>query len=174
MERTSTGLVLLTVATLLAACRPELSAPRESVRITGVVVDVPQKPTATPTVAPTPTPPPADATPQATAKPKRTPRPPVVRALPVGVVVYERCSSQLLVFQKCPGRFLGEAKLAKPGPFVIEIDTLAPEISLFAFRGFLEQVDACAVVTIPVAEATKPLTLSLENGSCSAKLKRPY
>jgi hypothetical protein len=92
---------------------------------------------------------------------------------PVGVMVYERCSSLLLVLSKCPGKFLGEAKLARPGPFVVEVDSRSPEVRVFAFRGFLSQEEACADVTVPIAEANKPVEIQLTAGPCSEKLTRP-
>ena len=97
--------------------------------------------------------------------------------MPLGVAVYEACSPQLYLFKRCPGRFLGEAKLAKPGPFVVEIDTQASEIVVFGFRGFLgpeQQQEACAETKIAIDQATKPITLQLQSGTCSIKLEKRY
>jgi hypothetical protein len=97
--------------------------------------------------------------------------------MPLGVAVYEACSSQLGVFRKCPGTFLGEAKLVKPGPFVVEVDTKASEVVVFGFRGFLgpeQQQEACAEQKVAVSELSKPITLKLEPGTCSIKLERRY
>jgi hypothetical protein len=164
------------LATLLGgalACAPKLVPPTESVRVSGTVADVvDEKPTPAPHVAAS-----------APAVPAKSPTPaplrsyPTLRRLPLGVAVYEACTQQLYVFKKCPGRFLGEAKLAGPGPFVVEIDTQAPEITVFAFRGFLgpEQTqEACAEQTIPTSEASRPLALALKSGTCSIKLERRY
>ncbi len=125
-------------ALLLAACTPNLTPPRESTRISGVVKDLPT----------------AD-------KPR-----------PTGVMVYESCSSQLLVFQKCPGKFLGEAKLARPGKFVVEVDTQAPEVRVFAFRGYLTQEEACGDVTAPSRQAAR-IEVQLTEGPCSVNLTHP-
>jgi hypothetical protein len=158
------------------ACAPALKAPRESIRLTGTVEDV---------VEPTPTPamPSAAAAPQSgesAAKPAK-PRPlqtfPTLHHMPLGVAVYEACSPQIYLFKRCPGRFLGEAKLVKPGPFVVEIDTQAEEVIVFGFRGFLgpdQQQEACAETKISLAQAGTPITLRLEVGTCSIKLERRY
>jgi hypothetical protein len=159
------------------ACAPKLTPPGESLRVSGTVIDV---------VDPTPTPAAQNAAPALPAPtpggsklsnqtPLRTY--PTLHRLPLGVAVYEACSAQLYVFKKCPGRFLGEAKLIGPGPFVVEIDTEAPEVTVFAFRGFLgpDQVqEACAEQTVPTAQVNTPLTLELKMGSCSIKLERRY
>ncbi len=180
------------LALVVVACTPKLDAPREATRITGTVVDVP---------APTPTP--GEAPSEAAADPasmasadattnranaKASPTPvipraiplkkyPVMSHMPVGVAVYEACSPLLYFMKKCPGRFLGEAKLKGPGTFVVEVDTHATEILVFGFRGFLgpeQQQEACAEAKVSLADATKPLTLSLEPGTCSIKLERRY
>ena len=168
------------------ACSPTLQAPRESVRITGTVQDVIEKPTPTPAASPTPTPtatPPEPGAPTPTATPVKAARPkplqsfPTLNQLPLGVAVYEACSPQLYFFHRCPGRFLGEAKLAHPGPFVVEIDTQASEVVVFAYRGFLgpeQQQEACAEKKIAIADASKPITLQLEPGTCSIKLEKRY
>jgi len=159
------------------ACAPKLTPPSESLRVTGMVIDV-VDPTPTPAaqaaapVLPTPTPGGPRLSNQA---PLRTY--PTLHRLPLGVAVYEACTSQLYVFKKCPGRFLGEAKLIGPGPFLVEIDTEAPEITVFAFRGFLgpdQDQEACAEQTIPTAQVNNPLTLQLKTGTCSIKLERRY
>lgn len=156
------GLVL--VAAL--GCTPKLDAPRESLRLTGTVEDVPQPPP----------PPPAESAPASNrSAPVR--RYPVASRLPLGVAAYEVCSPLLYVFQRCPGRFLGEAKLATPGPFTIEVDTEAPEIVVYGFRGFLgpdQQQEACAEAKIPLSRAKEPIALKLEPGTCSIKLERRY
>jgi hypothetical protein len=155
------------------ACAPKLIPPGESLRVSGTVADVVE-------MTPTPAPHAAASAPAAPAK-SPTPAPlrsyPTLRRLPLGVAVYEACSPQLYVFKKCPGRFLGEAKLAGPGPFVVEIDTQAPEITVFAFRGFLgpeQDQEACAEQTISTSEASRPLALQLKSGTCSIKLERRY
>jgi hypothetical protein len=158
------------------ACAPPLKAPHESIRLSGTLEDVVEpKPTpATPSAVATPT------TEHSNAKPSK-PHPlqtfPTLHHMPLGVAVYEACSPQLYLFKKCPGRFLGEAKLVKPGPFIVEIDTQAEEVVVFGFRGFLgpdQQQEACAETKVPVSEAAKPITLKLEAGGCSIKLERRY
>jgi hypothetical protein len=159
------------------ACTPELTPPRESLRVSGTVADV-VDPTPTPaaqnvaSALPTPTP---GSGKGATQAPLRSY--PTLRRLPLGVAVYEACTQQLYMFKRCPGRFLGEAKLAAPGPFVVEIDTQAPEITIFAFRGFLgpeQDQEACAEQTIATTQVGAPLTLQLKTGTCSIKLERRY
>lgn len=122
------------------ACAPKLSPPRESTQIRGTVAPPAGEPAA--------------------GAPKAPP-------LPIQVMVYERCSPQLYFFRKCPGRSLGQAKIAKPGPFVVEIDTESPEVTIYAFRGFLGQEQACAVRTLPTAEAARAIELKLENEPCA-------
>jgi hypothetical protein len=168
---------LVVVLVGFLACAPKLTPPGESIRVSGTVADImdPTPTAAAQTVAsglPTPTPGPAKS---ATQAPLRSY--PTLRRLPLGVAVYEACSQQLYMFKKCPGRFLGEAKLAAPGPFVVEIDTQAPEITIFAFRGFLgpeQDQEACAEQTIPTSQAGTPVTLQLKVGTCSIKLERRY
>jgi hypothetical protein len=163
------------------SCTPALTPPRESLRVSGTVEDVPESETSSTdesTVAA------AAATPASTAaQPAKTKTPPPLQKfptlhhLPLGVAIYEACSSQLYFFKRCPGRFLGEAKLANPGPFVVEIDTTASAIVVFGFRGFLDpeqQQEACAEAKIPIAEISKPVTLKLESGTCSIKLEKRY
>lgn len=176
------SIATVSAATLaLFACTPKLEAPRETTRISGTVIDVPAPaPTPAATVdenatmnpnlaATTPTPP----TPR--AKPLKTY--PVLNHLPVGVAIYEACSPLLYFMKKCPGRFLGEAKITNPGPFVVEVDTRATELLVYGFRGFLgpeQQQEACAEAKISIADASKPITLTLEPGTCSIKLERRY
>lgn len=181
-RRLVASITAVSAATLaLFACTPYLEAPRETTRITGIVIDVPA-PTPTPAAtvdehatmnpdlaATTPTPP------AQRAKPLKTY--PVLNHLPVGVAVYEACSPLLYFMKKCPGRFLGEAKITNPGPFVVEVDTEATELMVYGFRGFLgpeQQQEACAEAKISIADAGKPITLTLEPGTCSIKLERRY
>lgn len=180
-SRTAAAAVLLagTLAYSPLGCSPSLTAPRESVRVSGTLQDVVETaPSAEPETAPTPNAPGASSD-----KPGKsaTPRPlqtfPTLHHMPLGVAVYEACSPQLYLFKRCPGRFLGEAKLAKPGPFVVEIDTQASEIVVFGFRGFLgpeQQQEACAETKIVIDQATKPITLQLQSGTCSIKLEKRY
>jgi hypothetical protein len=158
------------------ACAPTLKAPRESIRLIGTVEDVadPTPTPATPSAAPTPAP---ESSAHKSSKPHPLQTFPTLRRMPLGVAVYEACSQQLYLFKRCPGRFLGEAKLVKPGPFLVEIDTQAEEVVVFAFRGFLgpdQQQEACAETKVPVSQAAKPITLKLEAGGCSIKLERRY
>jgi hypothetical protein len=160
-----------------AACTPKLESPRESIRIVGTLEDV-APPTPTPTAEPLAE---ATAAPSGSLTPKSKHAPlksyPVLHQMPLGVAVYEACSSQLYVFNKCPGTFLGEAKLVKPGPFMVEVDTKASEVVVFGFRGFLgpeQQQEACAEQKVAVSDLSKPITLRLEPGTCSIKLERRY
>jgi hypothetical protein len=161
------------------ACTPKLTPPEESIRVSGTVEDVttpeaaPESQTEEPDTHVTTTPPPTLGAP----KPGPVRTYPVLHQMPLGVAVYEACSPQLYLFNKCPGRFLGEAKLVRPGPFVVEVDTKASEIVVFAFRGFLgpdQTQEACAETKVPIQEATRQLTLKLETGPCSIKLERRY
>lgn len=158
------------------ACAPKLTPPGQSLRVSGTIEDV---------VDPKPTPvaQTAASNPLPTAAASKTPTPgplrsfPTLRHQPLGVAVYEACSQQLYVFSKCPGRFLGEAKLANPGPFVVEIDTQASEIVIFGFRGFLgpdQDQEACAEQKIATNQISRPITLKLQPGKCSIKLERRY
>lgn len=88
---------------------------------------------------------------------------------PVHVVVLEQCSKRLLIFEKCPGKFLGEAKLWKPGPFVIEFDTERDNLIVFAFRGEAGVERQCTTLTLPIEEARQPLTLTLRDGHCGSQ-----
>jgi hypothetical protein len=125
------------VVTVGAGCRPELTAPRESFRLSGTV------------------------------KGEETP-------LPVEVNVYERCTPQLYVFRRCPGKFLGEAKIARPGPFLVEIDTQAPEISVVASRGVIGEEEECSVLNLPLSQVAKPVELTLAKEPCPVKREAPY
>jgi hypothetical protein len=157
------------------ACAPTLKAPSESIRLIGTLEDVVEP-------RPTPVAPSAAATPASEDTPKPAkPHPlqtfPTLHSMPLGVAVYEACTAQLYFFKRCPGRFLGEAKMVKPGPFIVEIDTQAEEVVVFGFRGFLgpdQQQEACAETKVPLAQAAKPITLKLEAGGCSIKLERRY
>ena len=170
--------LLAAVFVVVAACAPTLTPPRESRRISGTVEDVAEteisasdasSSAAVATITPSLS--------KAAATPTPLQKFPTLHHLPLGVAIYEACSSQLYVFKRCPGRFLGEAKLANPGPFVVEIDTAAPAIVIFAFRGFLDpdqQQEACAEAKIPIEDIAKPVALKLEPGTCSIKLEKRY
>ena len=174
-RRRETRAIAVAVCAVLLGCTPKLEAPRESVRVTGTVEDVdapppPPPPAATPAPATTPAA-------GAVSKPAPVKTYPVLTTMPLGVAVYEACSPQLYFFKKCPGKFLGEAKLTKPGPFVVEIDTKQPEVVVFAFRGFLgpeQEQEACAEAKVTVTEAGKPLAMKLLAGTCSIKLEKRY
>jgi len=180
-EPSRLAVAVLLLAGLGSSCAPSLTPPRESFRVTGTLEDLPE-----------PTPSAADAS-NAAASPTPTVGPtassakakkqlplqtfPTLHRLPLGVAVYEACSPQLYLFKRCPGRFLGETKLAAAGPFVIEVDTQASAIVVFGFRGFLDpdqEQEACAEAKIPIEEVSKPVTLKLESGTCSIKLEKRY
>ena len=175
-RRKGVGAAVVLFFTGAIACAPTLNAPRESIRLIGMVEDVVEP-------IPTPAAPSASATPAPEASTPKAPKPhplqtfPTLHHMPLGVAVYEACSPQLYFFKRCPGRFLGEAKLLKPGPFIVEIDTQAEEVVVFGFRGFLgpdQQQEACAETKVPVSQAAKPIMLKLEAGGCSIKLERRY
>jgi hypothetical protein len=172
--------IVLLFAGLGLSCAPSLTPPRESFRVTGTLEDVPEPtPSADESIAaalPTPT-----AGPGASSLKAKKQQPlqtfPTLHRLPLGVAVYEACSPQLYLFKRCPGRFLGETKLAAAGPFVVEVDTHASAIVVFGFRGFLDpdqEQEACAEAKIPIAEVSKPVTLKLVSGTCSIKLEKRY
>ncbi|MGH7822071.1 MAG: hypothetical protein ACREQ9_20095 [Candidatus Binatia bacterium] len=166
MRKASATSVAVGFLAAAVACAPKLDAPRESIRVSGTVEDVAGNP------VPAATPP---AVPAGKDSAKR--RFPISHTQPLGVAVYEACSAQLYFFRRCPGKFLGEAKLTKPGTFVVEIDTQAPEIVVFGFRGFLgpeQDQEACDEARVPIEEATKPIALKLKSGTCSIKLERRY
>lgn len=178
MRHASVAAIVGLVLAAALGCTPKLDAPRESLRLTGTVEDAPQ-PTPS-SVAENAAAAPESGAGAAAPAPSRSARVhsyPVPSRLPLGVAAYEVCSPLLYVFQRCPGRFLGEAKLASPGPFMIEVDTEAPEIVVYGFRGFLgpdQQQEACAEAKIPVSRAKEPIALKLEPGTCSIKLERRY
>ncbi len=177
MKHAPSAAVLGLVLAATFGCTPKLDTPRESLHLTGTVEDVSE---------PAPSPQSSAAIAGAGAAPAPTPtanRATPLRSyahlqhLPLGVAVYEACSPLLYVLQRCPGRFLGEAKLANPGPFVIAVDTEAPEIVVYGFRGFLgpdQRQEACAEAKIPVDRAKEPISLKLKPGSCPIKLERRY
>ena len=174
MRRSTLGIMPVLAAALLC-CTPKLEAPRESVRVTGTLADVDAPPPAAATPPPVATP--ASAATPSVSRPAPVRTYPVLRQMPLGVAVYEACSSQLYFFKKCPGKFLGEAKLVKPGPFVVEVDTKATEVVVFGFRGFLgpeQEQEACAEQKIAVSDAGKPIALKLLPGTCSIKLEKRY
>ena len=177
MRRVLAGVTVLVVAAAFA-CAPRLTPPHESIRLSGTVEDA--EPPPPPVAAPSPNAGKDVTTPTpklGASKPAPLQTYPVLTHMPLGVAVYEACTPMLYVLKKCPGRFLGEAKLVKPGPFVVELDTESPEIVVFAFRGFLgpeQQQEACAEAKIPIQEASKPIALKLQSGSCSIKLERRY
>ena len=91
---------------------------------------------------------------------------------PVQINVYERCSPRFYVFERCPGRLLGEAKIARPGKFVIEVDPESPDITVVAFRGDPGDEKQCAATDVPVADAKTSLRLKLEGGPCKVTLPK--
>lgn len=92
-------------------------------------------------------------------------------AAPVHILVTEPCSTRLYLFEKCPGNFVGDTKLGKPGKFLIEVDTESPELVLFAYQGSPGSEKVCSVTLIDTQEAAKPLDLKLEAGNCQEKFQ---
>jgi hypothetical protein len=88
---------------------------------------------------------------------------------PVEIHVYERCSPRFYFFERCPGKLLGEARIAKPGKFVVEVDPESSELSVLAFRGDRGSEEKCAKADVSVSEVQKPLKLKLEPGPCEPK-----
>ena len=91
---------------------------------------------------------------------------------PVQINVYERCSPRFYVFERCPGQLLGEAKIARPGKFVIEVDPESPDLTVVAFRGDPGDEKQCAAADVPVSDAKTPLRLKLEGGPCQVTLPK--
>ena len=87
---------------------------------------------------------------------------------PITIHVYERCSPRFYVFEKCPGRLLGEATIGRPGKFVVEVDPESPELTVFAFRGDRGSEEKCVRADVPVADAKTPLALKLKAGVCES------
>lgn len=178
MRRTGAAAVTIVFLGALAACAPKLNAPHETIRVSGGIEDAvagaePVSPSVTPAADSKSSGDPAKAGSSGAPAHKF----PVIHHMPLGVAVYEACSPQLYVFRKCPGKFLGEAKLTKPGPFVVEIDTAATEIVVFGFRGFLgpdQEQEACDEIKVSLESVAKPITLKLKSGTCSIKLERRY
>ena len=87
------------------------------------------------------------------------------------VEVYERCSRRFLFLKRCPGKRLGYAKIAKPGPFLIQIGAESRDATIVVFRGSEGQENVCAAKTVSLDEPTEPLELTLAPGPCP--LDRP-
>lgn len=89
---------------------------------------------------------------------------------PVQVQIFEQCSPWLYFFEKCPGRFLGEAKIPKPGPFLVEIDTEASNVWMFAFRGVPGSEVECGSAIVATADAKTGRAIATEPGACPVDL----
>jgi hypothetical protein len=95
-------------------------------------------------------------------------------AAPVEIEVYERCSARFYLFESCPGKHLGRARIPKPGKFLVAVDTGAPELSVVAFRGIVPgQEEACAVRHLPAARSPDPVELDLTSGPCPIQRPEP-
>ncbi|MGH7860067.1 MAG: hypothetical protein ACREQY_22295 [Candidatus Binatia bacterium] len=94
-------------------------------------------------------------------------------AVPVELGVYERCTPRLYFFESCPGKLIGWAKIARPGPFLVEIDTRSREVSVVAYRGVIGQEDSCAIENRAVGELSKPVELELAPKPCPVALPPP-
>ena len=92
---------------------------------------------------------------------------------PLEIEVYERCSPHLYVFSRCPGRLLGQTKIARPGPFLVEIDPKGDEISVIAFRGSIGQETSCAVETRSRAGLGKAVEIALVDQPCPVQRPEP-
>lgn len=92
---------------------------------------------------------------------------------PLMVEVYERCSPHLYVFERCPGRLLGETTLPRPGEFLVEVDPRTDDVSVIAFRGVLHQEESCAVESRPKTALSEPLQLELADEPCPVKRPMP-
>ncbi|MEA2624588.1 MAG: hypothetical protein QOD06_633, partial [Candidatus Binatota bacterium] len=63
---------------------------------------------------------------------------------PITISVYDRCSSRMYFFSSCPGKFLGETRIGKPGPFLVEVDPNDSAVTIYAFRGAIGAIEECA------------------------------
>lgn len=94
--------------------------------------------------------------------------------VPVEVEVYERCSPHLYVFESCPGKQLGRAKIPKPGSFLVAVQTEAKEVSVVAFRGLAPgQEEQCVVRHVSTKPPPRDLRLTLERGPCPIERPAP-
>ena len=84
----------------------------------------------------------------------------------VEIEVYERCSRRFVFFERCPGSLLGQTKIGKPGPYLVQISDDSREVSIVGFRGSVGRESACAVKTLSVEELAEPLELTLAEGPC--------
>lgn len=94
-------------------------------------------------------------------------------ASPVEVEVYERCSPQLVFFERCPGDLLARTRLARPGPFLLEIDPKTDAVSVIAFRGAPGAEEACAVQERATRGLATPFELALSRSPCPVKRPEP-
>ena len=94
-------------------------------------------------------------------------------AAPLAVEVYERCSPHLYFFERCPGRLLGETRIARPGSFLVEVDPETDEVSVIAFRGVMHQEEACAVESRPTSALGETIELELAQEPCPVQRPLP-
>jgi hypothetical protein len=94
-------------------------------------------------------------------------------AAPLVVEVYESCSPHLYVFKRCPGRLLGETRIARPGSFLVEVDPRTDEISVIAFRGVMHHEEACAIESRATTALAQPIELELTEEPCPVKRPLP-
>ena len=89
----------------------------------------------------------------------------------VEIEVYEHCSRRLVFLRRCPGKLLAQAKIAKPGRFVVEVERSSRELWVVAFRGAAPREVVCSAQTIASDNLKAPLELTLAEGPCP--LSRP-
>ena len=84
----------------------------------------------------------------------------------VEIEVYEHCSRRFAFFKRCPGNLLGQAKIAKPGPFLIQIGDDSQDVTIVAFRGSERHESVCAAKTLSLDPPIEPMELTLAAGPC--------
>ena len=89
----------------------------------------------------------------------------------VEIEVYERCSRRFVFFSRCPGALLGQTKIAKPGPFLVQIAPDSQEVSIVAFRGSAPKESVCTAKTVSLDQLEERLELAVTEGPCP--LQRP-
>lgn len=170
MKGTNRILGALVVLVCVPGCAPELTPPEEAVRVAGRVV--PERAEPSERSGSTQRNAANDGTNEAAAG-----NPEEVETvgsgetdpsqMPVRIAVHERCSPRFLVFEDCPGKQLGEAKIPKPGPFLIDVDTQRKEIVVFAWpEGPGVASATCGAVTTRVDELDEPLEVPLSGSEC--------
>ncbi|MEA2624689.1 MAG: hypothetical protein QOD06_734, partial [Candidatus Binatota bacterium] len=70
-------------------------------------------------------------------------------------------------------KFLGETRIGKPGPFLVEVDPNDSAVTIYAFRGAIGAIEECATATVDGASgASRKLTLEMKGGPCPVPINR--